>query len=66
MSGDEARTFLSDGTRTAKLATVRPDGRALREDQAEVFGRRNAVEGELLVRVRPSKIIARADIAGWD
>ncbi len=32
-------------------------------DRAEEFGRRNAVEGELLVRIRPSKIVARAAIA---
>jgi PPOX class probable F420-dependent enzyme len=29
-------------------------------DQAEQFGRRNAVEGELLVRVRPQRTISRA------
>ena len=27
MSDDERRDFLTDGTRTGKLATVRPDGR---------------------------------------
>ena len=32
-------------------------------DVAEAFGRRNAVPGELLVRLRPSKIIALAGIA---
>ena len=32
-------------------------------DKAEAFGRRNAVEGELLVRLRPSKVIAMADVA---
>ena len=32
-------------------------------DRAEEFGRRNAVEGELLVRIRPTKILARAAIA---
>jgi PPOX class probable F420-dependent enzyme len=31
---------------------------------AEAFGRRNAVEGELLVRLHPSKIIAINDLAG--
>ncbi len=35
-------------------------------DRAEEFGKRNGVPGEYLVRVRPSKIIARADIAGYD
>jgi PPOX class probable F420-dependent enzyme len=31
-------------------------------DQAELFGRRNAVAGELLVRVRPTHFVARAAI----
>jgi hypothetical protein len=32
---------------------------------AEAFGKRNAVAGELLVRVKPTKIIAWKDIADW-
>jgi PPOX class probable F420-dependent enzyme len=138
MSADEARAFLSEGTRTGKLATVRRDGRphvvpiwfvldgddlvfttgggslkaqamrrdprvclcvdderppfayvmvegvaALSEDLdellrcataiggrymgadlAERFGRRNAVPGEVLVRVTPGRLRAEADIAG--
>jgi hypothetical protein len=38
--------------------------RYLDEEQAESFGARNAVEGELLARVRPSKIVALDDLAG--
>jgi PPOX class probable F420-dependent enzyme len=138
MSDEEVRAFLSSGTRTGKLATVRPDGsphvapiwfvldddgaivfntgratvkgRALRRDprvsicvddekppfayvrvdgvaelsedldamlpwstriaarymgeaRAEAYGRRNAVAGEMLVRVRPTKIVALKAIA---
>ena len=142
MTGDERRAFLSHGTRTGKLATVRPDGRphiapiwfvldgsseagdipvfttgaetvkgrAIRRDprvallvdderppfayvliegtaevsddldqmldwatriggrymgadRAEAFGRRNAVAGELLVRVNPTRVLARTGIA---
>ena len=138
MSEDEWRRFLSEGARTAKLATVRADGRphvapiwfildeegsivfttgagtakgtALRrdarvalcvdderppfayvvvegtaevsedlqemlwcatriggrymgEDRAEAFGRRNAVEGELLVRVTPTKVVGERGVA---
>ena len=33
-------------------------------DRAEEFGRRNAVPGELLVRLRPERVIATADVAG--
>jgi hypothetical protein len=32
-------------------------------ERAEEYGRRNAVEGELLVRIRPTKSIGRAAIA---
>ena len=138
MTDDEIRAFLIFGTRTAKLATVRADGRPhvapvwfvvdddgslvlttgegtvkgrnlrreprvavsvddetppfsfvlidgtaelgddrdqvlawatklgaryMGEDQAEAFGRRNAVPGELLVRIRPTRTIGQKDIA---
>jgi PPOX class probable F420-dependent enzyme len=33
-------------------------------DQAEEFGRRNAVEGELLIRLHPEKTVANYDIMG--
>jgi PPOX class probable F420-dependent enzyme len=33
-------------------------------EQAEAYGRRNAVEGELLVRLRPDKIVALGDMIG--
>lgn len=33
-------------------------------DRAEEFARRNAVEGELLVRLRPDHVVAHADLAG--
>lgn len=42
---------------------TRIGGRYMGEDQAEAFGRRNAVEGELLVRVTPTRIVARKNIA---
>jgi PPOX class probable F420-dependent enzyme len=138
MGREELRRFLSEGTRTAKLATARADGRPhvapiwflldgddlvfttwhetvkahnlrrdgrvalcvdeeappyafvviegvatlshdpeerarwarllaaryMGEELAEEYGRRNSVEGELLVRVSPTNIIARKDIAG--
>jgi len=137
MSADDRRTFLSEGTRTAKLAVTRADGRphvvpiwfvldgddvifntgagtvkakAMQRDgrvslcvddenppfafvtiegvvqigadldemlpwstrigarymgpaRAEEFGRRNAVPGELLVRVTPTRITAKANLS---
>jgi len=32
-------------------------------DRAEEFGRRNAVQGELLVHLHPDRVIAQADVA---
>ncbi len=32
---------------------------------AETYGQRNAVAGELLVRVTPTDIIGEDDVAGW-
>jgi len=39
-------------------------GRYMGADRAEEFGGRNAVPGELLVRLRPERVIATADVAG--
>jgi PPOX class probable F420-dependent enzyme len=39
-------------------------GRYMGDDRAWEFGRRNAVQGELLVRLRPERVIATADVAG--
>ncbi|MDQ2814456.1 MAG: PPOX class F420-dependent oxidoreductase [Actinomycetota bacterium] len=39
-------------------------GRYMGTDQAEAFGQRNAVPGELVVRLRPTKVIAAFNLAG--
>ena len=60
---------------TARLEENSPDllrwsmligGRYMGADRAEEFGRRNAVPGELLVRVTPTKILAEKNIAGYE
>src|SRR5204863_7921091 len=38
--------------------------RYMGESRAEEFGQRNAVPGELLVRVTPERVIAEAEVAG--
>lgn len=38
-------------------------GRYIGPDRAEEFGRRNAVSGELLVRVTPTRVLAEAEIS---
>jgi PPOX class probable F420-dependent enzyme len=37
--------------------------RYMGEDRSEEFGRRNAVPGELLVRLHPDRVIAQADVS---
>jgi PPOX class probable F420-dependent enzyme len=39
-------------------------GRYMGAGRAEEFGRRNAVPGELLVRVRPARVVGVADVTG--
>jgi hypothetical protein len=36
------------------------------KEVAELYGKRNSTECEVLVRIRPTRIIAEKDIAGWD
>lgn len=43
--------------------SIRIAARYVGDDKAEEFGRRNAVPGELLVRLRPSHTVAVADLA---
>jgi PPOX class probable F420-dependent enzyme len=40
--------------------------RYMGKKNAEAYGRRNSGEGAVLVRIRPTRIIAEKDIAGWD
>jgi PPOX class probable F420-dependent enzyme len=39
--------------------------RYMGSERAEEFGRRNAVPGELLIRVRVDRVIAETDVAGY-
>jgi PPOX class probable F420-dependent enzyme len=39
-------------------------GRYMGQDSAEAYGKRNAVKGEFLVKIRPTKIIAQKDMVG--
>jgi PPOX class probable F420-dependent enzyme len=45
--------------------TTRIAERYMGADQAEAYGRRNAVPTEMLVRLRPERVIAEFDVAGW-
>jgi PPOX class probable F420-dependent enzyme len=41
-------------------------GRYMGKKIAEAYGKRNSGEGEVLVRIKPARIIAEKNIAGWD
>lgn len=45
---------------------TRIGGRYMGADQAEAFGKRNAVPPEMVVRVVPDTVVAKVDVAGWD
>jgi len=61
VQGDaELSEELDELIRTATLIGARYMG----PDRAEEFGRRNGVPGELVVRVRPVKVLAAFDVTG--
>ena len=45
----------------AKIIAARYMG----NDKAEEYGRRNSSEGELLIKIKPTRVIGQKDIAGW-
>jgi hypothetical protein len=70
MSTEEWLAFVTRGAPTGRFATVGVDGTPtfayveLRGDVTltEDFGKRNAVPGEVVVRLRPTKVIAYGGI----
>lgn len=55
-------TLDDDLTRVRHWATV-IGGRYMGADRAQEYGARNGVEGELLVRFTPTKVVSAADVA---
>ena len=45
----------------AKIIAARYMG----NDKAEEYGKRNSSEGELLIKIKPTKVIGQKDLAGW-
>jgi PPOX class probable F420-dependent enzyme len=60
----EGTATLSDDLNAMLPWATRIAARYMGADRAEEYGRRNAVAGELLVRVTPTRIIAEKDVAG--
>ncbi len=57
-------TFSEDPKELLHWATL-IGGRYMGEDQAEAYGKRNGVPGELLVTIHPKKVLAFADVTAW-
>ncbi|MFJ8018985.1 PPOX class F420-dependent oxidoreductase [Streptomyces sp. NPDC096311] len=58
----EGRAELSEDPAELRHWAARIGARYMGEDRAEEFGKRNGVPGELLVRVRIEKVVARASM----
>jgi len=59
----EGTVTLSEDPNDRLHWATRIGGRYMGEAQAEQFGQRNGVEGEILVRVKPTKIVAQSAVA---
>jgi len=75
MTISEIKKFLMKSTFTAKLATgfselfkwaTKIARRYMGKENAEVYGRRNSIDGAVLVRIKPTKILAEKNIAAWE
>ena len=59
----EGTATLSDDLDELRRCATAVGGRYMGADRADEFGARNAVPGELLVRITPTRVIAQADIS---
>jgi PPOX class probable F420-dependent enzyme len=59
----EGTVEISEDLDDMLVWATRIGGRYMGAENADAYGRRNAVPGELLVRLRPLHVVARADIA---
>ena len=60
----EGTAEISEDLDTMLDWATRIGARYMGAEVAEAYGKRNAVPGELLVRVTPTHVVARAEIAG--
>jgi PPOX class probable F420-dependent enzyme len=59
----EGRVTISDNLDELQHWATRIAARYMGEEQAESYGKRNGVPGELLVRLTPLKVVAHTNIA---
>jgi hypothetical protein len=60
----QAEAELSEDPEELVRTATAIGARYMGADRAEEFGRRNGVPGELVVRLRPVKVIANFDVTG--
>jgi len=58
----EGTAVLSDDSEALKYWSTRIASRYMGDELAEAYGKRNGVEGELLVRVTPTKVVFIKDV----
>ena len=59
----EGTAEVADGAEDLLYWTTRIAGRYMGANRAEEYGRRNSVPGELLIRVTPTKIVAKKNFS---
>ena len=59
----EGTAILRADSEALEYWSTRIAGRYMGEELAEAYGKRNSVEGELLVRVTPTKVVFIKDVA---
>jgi PPOX class probable F420-dependent enzyme len=55
---------VTDDLAAVKVWAARIGGRYMGADRAGEYGRKNGVQGELVVRVRPTKVVGFVEMAG--
>jgi hypothetical protein len=60
----EGEARLIDDLSQCQDVSTRLGAKYMGEERAEEFGSRNGVPGELVVRVRPTKLFGEANVAG--
>jgi len=61
----EGTAVLSNDAEQLQYWATRIGGRYMGHAVAETYGKRNSVEGELLVRVTPTNMHGYKEVAGW-
>lgn len=59
----EGIATITDNAEEQKAWAMRIGGRYMGQDRAEEYGKRNGVDGELLVRITPTKVFFQQNVA---